>query len=149
MESWRLSADLEEIQRALSNRLLPGPSPLLRQKVLAGMRSPLRRQRSPARWRFTIAVAAAALFWLNLSLTASRITDCGLRWRRPSGSIEIAARQIEQLLPGLSPVESRRQAILLRAGSTLTPCLDLSGNRDLISHASRFLLDEGRAERSQ
>jgi hypothetical protein len=148
MESSRLPADLEDLEQALSRRPLPELSPLLRQKVLDGLPSPLRRQRSAAGWQFAVAVAATALFWLNLSLTASRITDCGLRWREPSGSIETASRQIAQLLPGLSPEESRREAVLLRAGSALTLCLDLSGNRDVTSHANRLLGRQGRAERS-
>jgi hypothetical protein len=67
---------------------------------------------------------AAALVWLNLSLSATNTTP-GLP---PSpGSREIAeplARQIEQLLPELPPADARRLAVLYRAASGLVPCPD-------------------------
>jgi hypothetical protein len=95
-----------------------------------------------------VAIAAGVLLWLNLSLTATRTTDCGLRRDVPGQSIEAACRQIEQLVPELSPQESRRQAILLCAGSTLVPCPDLSSSGNLANLARPFLLDERREERS-
>jgi hypothetical protein len=86
--------------------------------------------------------------WLNLSLVATRATDCGLRPTGPGQSIETAGRQIEQLLPELSPQQSRRQAILLRTGSALVLCPDLSSSGSVSNQAHSFLLDERREERS-
>ncbi|MGA2031857.1 MAG: hypothetical protein ABSG68_06355 [Thermoguttaceae bacterium] len=178
MEAWQLSVELQELERALAGRPLPGPSAHLRQKVLgaAGDWSIFRptgeictndeiRKHGPvpfpppcerllppdrgqARWRFAVAAAAAALVWLNLSLAATRATDCGLRRHGPGQSIETACRQIEQLLPEFSPEQSRRQAILLRAGSALVPCPDLSSSGEVANLARSFLLDERREERS-
>jgi hypothetical protein len=166
MEEWRLSAELEELERALAARALPGPSADLRERVLGDVRVPLLAcpavlhppqdtagqassgTRGRARWQFALAVAAGVMLWLNLSLAATRATDFGLRLHGPGESIETACRQIEQLVPELSPQEARRQAILLRAGSTLVPCPDLSSNVDLANLARRSLLDERLNERN-
>ena len=95
-----------------------------------------------------LAAAAGVLVWLNLSLAATRATDCGLRLHGPGQSIETACRQIEQLVPELPPQQSRRQAILLRAGSALIPCPDLSLNGNVANMARPLLLDERREERN-
>jgi hypothetical protein len=100
----------------------------LRHRVLDDVRSRLRHEQSQSRWQFAAAVAAAAMLWMNLSLSATQATDFGLRPSRPSESIETIARQIEQLAPDLSPREARRQAILLQAGSNLVCYPDLSQN---------------------
>jgi len=148
MEEWQLSVELQELERALAGRPLPGPSAHLREKVLGDVRRRLPPERVRSRWRFAVAAAAAVLVWLNLSLVATRTTDCGLRPAGPGESIETACRQIEQLLPELSPEQSRRQAILLRAGSALVLCPDLSSSGNISNLARPFLLDERREERS-
>jgi hypothetical protein len=148
MESLQLSMELQELERALAGRPLPGPSAHLRQKVLGGVRRRVPPERARARWRFAVAAAAGALVWLNLSLAAARVTDFGLRLNGPGESIETACRQIERLVPELSPQESRRQAILLRAGAALVPCPDLSSSGNIANHARPFLLEERREERS-
>jgi hypothetical protein len=147
MEAWQLSAELEELERALAARPLPGPSARLRQKVRGDVRRRALPERRRSRWRFAVTVAAAALFWLNLSLAATRVTDFGLRRNGPGESIEAACRQLKRLVPELSAEESRRQAILLRAGSTLIPCPDLSSSGIVANRARPFLLDERRKER--
>jgi hypothetical protein len=148
MEEWQLSAELQALERALASRSLPGPSADLRQKVLGDVRRRAPLERGRARWRFAVTAAAGALVWLNLSLVATRATDCGLRPTGPGQSIETAGRQIEQLLPELSPQQSRRQAILLRTGSALVLCPDLSSSGSVSNQAHSFLLDERREERS-
>jgi hypothetical protein len=148
MEAWQLSAELQELERALAGRPLPEPSAHLRQKVLGDVRRRLPADRGKARWQFAVAVAAMVLLWLNLSLAATRTTDCGLRLGGLGQSIETACRQIEQLVPELSPEQSRRQAILLRAGSTLVLCPDLSSSGNVSNLAHPFLWDERREERS-
>ena len=129
METWQLPDELQELERVLAGRPLPGPSAGLREKVLGGVRRRMPPERWAARWRFAMTAAAGAIVWLNLSLAATRATDCGLRPAGPDQSIETACRQIEQLLPELSPQEARRQAILLCSGSTLVLCPDLSSSR--------------------
>jgi hypothetical protein len=149
MEEWQLSAELQELERALAGRPLPGPSAHLRDKVLGDVRRRLPADRGKARWQFAVAVAAMVLLWLNLSLAATRTTDCGLRLGGLGQSIETACLQIEQLVPELSRKDSRRQAILLRAGSALIPCPDLSRRGDITNQTRFALLDERREERSQ
>ena len=148
MEEWQLSAELQELERALAGRPLPGPSAHLREKVLGDVRRRPPPDRGKTRWQFAVAVAATVLLWLNLSLAATRATDCGLRPGGPGQSIETARRQIEELLPELSPEQSRRQAILLRAGSALVLCPDLSSSANISNLARLFLLDERREERN-
>ena len=147
MEEWQLSAELQELERALAGRALPGPSAHLREKVLGDVRRRVSSERGKERWQFAVAVVATVLLWLNLSLAATRTTDCGLRLGGPGESIETACRQIEQLLPELSPQQSRRQAILLRAGSVLVLCPDLSSSGNVSNLARSFLLDERCEER--
>ena len=89
------------------------------------------------------------MLWLNLSLAASRATDCGLRLYGPGESIETACRQIEQLVPELSPQESRRQAILLAPAPHWSLALTLSSSVHLANMARRSLLDERRKERNK
>jgi hypothetical protein len=139
MEEGPLSIELQELEGALASRPLSGPSALLREKVLGEVRRRATLERGRSRWRFAVAAAAGVLLWLNLSLVATHTTDCGLRQDNPGESLETACRHIEKLVPGLSPEEARRQAILLRAGSALVPCPDL---------ARPFPLDEHREQRS-
>ena len=148
MEEWQLSVELQELERALAGRPLPGPSAHLREKVLGDVRRRLPPDRELARWRFAVAVVATVLLWLNLSLAATRTTDCGLRLDGPGQSIETACLQIEQLVPELSPEQSRREAILLRAAAALILCPDLSSSGNVSNLARPFLWDERREERS-
>jgi len=148
MDQWQLSTELQELERALAGRPLPGPSAELRQKVLGDVRRRVPSERGRSRWRFAVAVAAGVVFWLNLSLVATRATDFGFRQNVPGESIETTCRQIERLLPELSPREVRRQAILLRAGATLVPCPDLSQGGNVMNRARPLLLGERREERN-
>jgi hypothetical protein len=75
--------------------------------------------------RMLVAVAAA-LVWLNLSLSATNATQAPPGPPGPRGLAEPLAQQIEQLLPELPRVDARRLAVLYRAGSGLVPCPDLS-----------------------
>jgi len=148
MDEWQLSAELEELERTLAGRQLPEHSADLRQRVLGDVwrRVPSEQRRS--RWRFAVTVAAGVMFWLNLSLVATHATDCGFRTSVPGEPIETTCEQIEKLCPELSPREARRQAILLRAGTALVPCPDLSQGGNFMNRAHPLLLDERREERS-
>jgi hypothetical protein len=77
MNDSQLPAELQQLERDLGGRSLPGSAADLRQTVLADVRLRLRAQRSRDRWQFALAVVAAALLWMNLSLSATQATDFG------------------------------------------------------------------------
>jgi len=119
MEDWQLPSELQQLERDLSNRLRGDASVCLRPRILDDLRTRLRAERSRARWQFALAVAVVVLVWMNLSISATQATDFGLRLTRPSEPIEAIVAQVHRLVPEFSPAEARRQAILLRAGSTV------------------------------
>jgi hypothetical protein len=136
MDDYQLPSDLQQLERDLADRWLPAASAGLRQRVLDDLPTRLRAERSRSRWQFAAAVAATVLVWMNLSMSATQATDFGLRPNEPTESIETTARQIEQLVPEFSPVEARRQAMLLRAGSNLICLPDLSKNFDALNQTN-------------
>jgi len=116
MEDEQLSAELEELERDLAGRPRAEPSADLRERVIEGVQAELRRRKARNGWAFAAAVAAAALVWINLSLSATLGTDYGPRRVRPRPPVDRMAQQIQQLLPELSDCEALRQAVLLEAG---------------------------------
>jgi hypothetical protein len=104
----------------------PQPSALAKQRLLCSVRAELRRSQARNRWAFAVAMAATVLVWLNLSLCATRATDCGLELNGLRQPIEDGAEQIHELLPDLPPREAMRQAVLLRAGTGVVACPRLS-----------------------
>jgi hypothetical protein len=117
MEPWELSPELQRLERDMAHRPLPEAPARLRQRVLDDLGSRRRTELARDRWQFAAAVAAAALLWLNLSMSATQATDFGFRPAGPSDSIEPTARQIRQLVPEFPADESRREAVLWRAGN--------------------------------
>jgi hypothetical protein len=83
------------------------------------MRAGLPRNGSRVTWSFAAAVAAAALVWINLSLSATLATDFNGRAVTQGPPVEQVAQQIRQLLPELSDDEALRQAVMLRATSNM------------------------------
>ena len=119
MSGDRLPAELAAIEWDLAARLPGGPADGLRGRVLGGVRTELRRQQRRAGWGFATAVAVAVVVWINLSISATRATDYHLQPGAERQSVAVVAGQIRQLVPEISPRESRRQAALLQAGSNL------------------------------
>jgi hypothetical protein len=73
-----LPVELQELELELSRRAFSSPSPLLRQKLLDGVHHQLRMdEQARDVWRFIMAMAAAMLVWLNLSMSATQATDFG------------------------------------------------------------------------
>jgi hypothetical protein len=120
-----LPPDLHALERALADRPRPGPSADLRDRVLAAIRAerPGPRADRPRTGfaRFAAATAAAALLAINLSASVANDTDWHLR--RPAGGPDVAAvaDRLRELAPDVTEREALRQALLLRAGSGLTP----------------------------
>jgi hypothetical protein len=125
MTDERLSPELERLERELSARPREEPPPWLRGRIMDCVETELRRRRSFFDRRVLVA-AAAALVWLNLSLSATNTTQAPLGPPGPQEPAEPVARQIGQLLPELPRAEARRLAVLYRAGSGLVPCPDWS-----------------------
>lgn len=128
MEDWQLPSELQQLERDLAKRSLLAATAGLRQRVLDDVRSRLRAERLRDRWQFAAAVAAAALLWMNLSMSATQATDFDLRPQWPVESSAAIAQQIRQLVPECSPEEVRRQAILLRAGANMPLMPDRVGS---------------------
>jgi hypothetical protein len=117
MDDWQLPLELQQLERDLSHRPHRESSAGLRPRILGDVRSRLQAERARARWQFALALAVVVLVWLNLSMSATQATDFGLRLNGPSESIDTIAEQVHRLVPEFSPEETRRQAILLQAGS--------------------------------
>ena len=126
MEDRQLPPELRQLERDLTSRPLPDPPAALRLRMIGQVRVKLRQDRFAARWGFAAAVAAVALLWINLSLSATQATDYGLRLGGQGQAVGELAEQMQQVLPELSPREALRQAILWQAASTLAACPDLS-----------------------
>jgi hypothetical protein len=122
MDDFSLPLELQRLERQLVARERPQPSHQAKQRWLCSVRAELRPLQARGRWAFAIAMAATVLVWLNLSLCATQATDCGLGLGGSHEPLEGGAQQIHQLLPDLSPREVMRQAVLVRAGSTVVPC---------------------------
>ena len=122
MENHTLLPELERLEQQLAARPRWEPSNQLKEQFLNGLRAESRRGRARARRAFAVSVAASVLVWLNLSLSATQATDCGLRLDGRQHSTARAADEIRRLLPEATPHEAMRQALLLRAGAGLVAC---------------------------
>jgi hypothetical protein len=119
MEDYPLPRDLHRLERDLAARPRSDPPVELRRRVMADVRAELRGRGLRNGWPFAAAVAAAALLWINLSLSATLATDYSKRPYSSAPPVKEVAQQIQKLLPELSEREALRQAILLKAGSDL------------------------------
>jgi hypothetical protein len=133
MEDLQLPPELQKLERDLVGRTVPEWSANLRSRVLDDMRARLRVERSRSRWQFALAVAATVLIWINLSMSATQATDYRLRTDGDGQSIEKLSDEIRRLAPELSARETRREALLLQAGSGMIPYPNLPTGRR-VSH---------------
>ena len=121
MEDWTLPPELQQLERDLCCRSLPDASGDMRYNVIKEVRGLMQNEARRSRWQFGIGVAAAALLWLNLSISATQATNFGLQWRENDPSIEVAAEVIQRLVPELSAQEARREAFLMRVTFRMIP----------------------------
>jgi hypothetical protein len=108
MEDPQFPSELQQIERDLANCFSSAASGDLRQRVLNDVRSRLRAERSWGARQFALAVAAVALLWINLSISATQATDFDFRPKRPAESVAAIAQQIRKLMPEFSPEDARR-----------------------------------------
>jgi len=133
MENSRLPPELERLERDLAERPSPAPSSELRDRVMRSVEAELEPDqtgsangRSNGWWAFAVAMAATVLVWLNLSLSAAHATSYSLHLAAGPQAVDLAARQIHDLLPELSRRDARRYAAVLQAGSNLVGSPDLA-----------------------
>jgi hypothetical protein len=119
MENEQFPPELEQLERDLADRPRLDPPAELRERVIDGVRAELQRNGARNGWTFAAAVAAAALVWANLSLSATLGTDYSPQPGSLRPPVDEVAEQIQQLLPELSQREALRQAVLLQARSDL------------------------------
>jgi hypothetical protein len=118
--------DLPPELRALDAQLAGRPKPdlpaALRARVLEAVRAELAREPRVERisfWRFAAGMAAAALLWINLSMSAAN--DTVWHWNGAKTRIVDAAalQQIQEVMPECSETEARARLLLLCAGELL------------------------------
>lgn len=119
-----LPEDLARLEEELLAREPARPAPELRGKVLGAVRRELGRESSRRLvrggfWSFAAATAAAALLWVNFSMSVALNTDWGFAARGGNGEVGKTAERIRGLLPEMSEGDALRHALLLRAGSRL------------------------------
>jgi hypothetical protein len=145
------SPELDPLERLLTRGPRPLPSAGLRQRVLDGIRSELRRNmfntirmelrrdRIRSKWRFAAAFSATILVCLGISLGVMRSTRHSPSQQAASPSIDDVAWRLQQISPGLSKKESLLQASLRQIGddpkssTTLCDILGLSGFRNIVT----------------
>ena len=120
-----LPEDLAEVEALLDGRALAAPPAAHRERILAAVGAELARARRPwwARadtWQFAAAIAAGAVLWLNLAMSAANGMRIGAAPRADGAAIAASARSIRRVLPDLPPEETLRQAVLARADVRLS-----------------------------
>ncbi len=125
MPEHELPDDLSRLEQRLAARPRPAPSEDLKRRVMAAVRSELARgaagpRRRLSTWEFAAAVAAAVLFWMNLSMVVAGDTRMDLCGPPPNGT-EAAVAALQRLLPDLPEREARRQVAMLKVGSLVMP----------------------------
>jgi hypothetical protein len=121
-----LPAELAEMEKSLREALAGVPGQLgppgvgLRVRVLAAVRGELRAARRGAFLWFLVGTAAAALLWVNLSMSLVNNTWPVVAAPGAGGVKEMAA-QMRTLMPELSAGEARREAAAALARTRLAP----------------------------
>ncbi len=115
-----LPPDLAALEQELQSRRTAEPDPGLRRKVLASVRKKLHREPVPF-GQFAAALAAAALLWINLSISVVNDTCWPAAPPVDPDRVEETARRIRALVPDLPENEVYRQALLAQIGSYPAP----------------------------
>jgi hypothetical protein len=134
MDQAELPPELADLERELLGRPRPETGVAFRRRVLAAVRSELSRRKvcwsEHIPWGFMAGTAAAALLWVNFSMSVAN--DTAWRFSAPPelGGLDAAAGRIHDLAPELPEREAYRQALLLRLSLSSTPLPAVSASPD-------------------
>jgi hypothetical protein len=118
-----LPPDLAAFEQRLTGQDRPEPGPALRQRVLESVREELGSPttvRPPLGW-FLGATAAAALLWINFSMSVVNNMDFSFADRLEPALVEETADRIRTLVPELPEDEVYRQALLAQRAARPAP----------------------------
>jgi hypothetical protein len=118
-EEQSLSPELAELERELADRPRGEAPAGMRAGVLAGVRAELGARRRMAWWSFAGAAAAAAVLVANLAISVTLTTDYGLHLDDAVAAVDSVEGGDEDVLPGVSDRERKRQAMVVRAAAML------------------------------
>jgi hypothetical protein len=127
-----LPPDLAAFEQGFRARARSEPATALRQRVLTAVRQELRKHQRRSAWQFAAALAAAALLWINFSMSVANNT----RWPFTTGvdddRLQATADRIKALAPELPETEVYRQAFLAQGASSPVPAPALPSSPDRI-----------------
>lgn len=123
METFALPPELQELEHGLLRNARSRVPATLEERVLRGVRSELKRERSRSRWFFAATLAAMVIVVLNVSMSASRVTDFGMQEPERVRPVQELAGQIRALLPQMTDRAALQQALLLRLSERYDPYL--------------------------
>jgi len=112
-----LPADLKQIEQDFGSFMQFDLEAEFSHRIARTVRDELRRERSAARWKFTLALAGSALLWMNLSFYAAPITNFHFRDSRQTMPMARLAEDFQTVLFGLPREEAMRQPGVLRSGA--------------------------------
>ncbi len=123
-------ADLEPMERDFTSLLRVTSRRLSVGAVASAVRDELLRERSAARWGFTLALAAAliwihlsfgALIWIQLSFHTASVSDFPFHNSRSKMPAARSAGHLPTVPVRSSPNEAGREPEILRAGACWLP----------------------------
>ncbi len=117
----------DDLERELSLRPPLEPDATFRRRVLAAVRTELRRPTAMGVWRFVALSAATVLLVINFSMSVTNDADFRFGPTTDRGEMQATAARLRDLSPELSEDEALRHALVLRAAErTAVPQLHVS-----------------------
>jgi hypothetical protein len=117
MANQDLPPELSALERELLERSQSEPEPGLRPRVLNAVRRQLRPRDRLSAWQFALATAAAALLWINLSMSVANNLSGPTAGEVDGPRLEETVRRLRVSVPELPETEVYRQALLAQAGA--------------------------------
>jgi hypothetical protein len=127
-----LPPDLAAFEQDFRARTGSEPAAPLRHRVLTAVRQELRKGQRRSAWQFAAALAAAALLWMNFSMSVANNTSWTFTTGIDDDRLQAMADRIHALSPELPETEVYRQAFLAQAASPPVPAPVLSFSPDRI-----------------
>ncbi len=125
MDHPELPSDLAALEHQLAGRSRPEPTAGFHQRLLARIGQELNqrdgRLAPTSTWRFVATIAAAALLWINFSMSVANNMDWHFVGRIDRARLDATAERIRELFPELPAREAFRQALLAQGGARLVP----------------------------